>query len=207
MIKKKKKQQCFHSPAHPSCFLGVRQSRTLPVCILLFSFNVITVNPGLVTSNDIWRRFSQMENCCSFWSPVKSLGTNFAETWCTPKSSVKIVWHEPMDMPTSSANFSDSQLMISMVNVFHLGNQRFNLEVGRPHCSSSIEVLPFLKHLNTSLVIISVSFTQHVMGFCRCFPYFETEFNTNSLLLYWLHTTCYKLTTHSINLPWTELFA
>jgi hypothetical protein len=32
-----------------------------------------------------------------------SLGTNVAETQCIPKSSVKIVWHEPMDIPTTSA--------------------------------------------------------------------------------------------------------
>jgi hypothetical protein len=37
--------------------------------------------------------------------------------------------------------------------------------------------------------IIAVSFMQHV-GFCRCFTYFETEYDTNSLFLYLLHTKC-----------------
>jgi hypothetical protein len=36
------------------------------------------------------------------------------------------------------------------------------------------------------------------VGFCICFPYFETEFNTNYLLLYQLHTNREKTTTHSI---------
>jgi hypothetical protein len=52
------------------------------------------------------------------------------------------VWHEPVDIPTSSAT---SQLAISMGNVFYLG-----IEVGQAHCSSSIEVLSFFKHLNHS---------------------------------------------------------
>jgi hypothetical protein len=34
---------------------------------------------------------------------VKSLPTNVAENRRVPKSSVKIVWHEPVDIPTSSA--------------------------------------------------------------------------------------------------------
>jgi hypothetical protein len=33
---------------------------------------------------------------------------------------------------------------------------------------------------------------QHDAGFCSCFPYLETEFNTNSLLRYRLHIKCDK---------------
>jgi glutaredoxin-related protein len=49
--------------------------------------------------------------------------------------------------------------------------------------------------------MIAIGFTQNVVGFCSCFPYFETEINTNSLLLYLLHTTCDKRTTHLITKP------
>jgi hypothetical protein len=46
--------------------------------------------------------------------------------------------------------------------------------------------------------IIAISFMQYVVGFCSCSLYFETDFNTNSLLLYRLHAKHYKTTTHSI---------
>jgi hypothetical protein len=39
------------------------------------------------------------------------------------------------------------------------------------------------------------------VGFFGCFPYFETDFNTNSLLLYQLHIKCDKTTTHSFTKP------
>jgi hypothetical protein len=49
---------------------------------------------------------------------------------------------------------------------------------------------PFVVHRLTQ-GIIAVSFTQHVVGFCSCFPYFETKFNTYSLPLadFMLHAT------------------
>jgi hypothetical protein len=45
--------------------------------------------------------------------------------------------------------------------------------------------------------LITVRFMQHV-GFCSCFPYFELEFNINSLFLYRFHTKHNKTTTHVI---------
>jgi hypothetical protein len=39
------------------------------------------------------------------------------------------------------------------------------------------------------------------VGSCSCFPYFDTDFNTISLLLYRLHTQCDKTTTHLITKP------
>jgi hypothetical protein len=45
---------------------------------------------------------------------------------------------------------------------------------------------------------------QHVVGFCSCFPHFEKEFYTNSLLLYRLHTKCAKMTTRSITKPFIK---
>jgi hypothetical protein len=45
---------------------------------------------------------------------------------------------------------------------------------------------PFVSRLTQD--VITASFTQHIVGFRICFPYFETEFNSNSLLLYWPHT-------------------
>jgi hypothetical protein len=42
---------------------------------------------------------------------------------------------------------------------------------------------------------------QHDVGFCSCFPYFEAEFNTNSLLHYRFHIQHDKTTTYSITKP------
>ena len=55
--------------------------------------------------------FVQMQNPKSwamvmrraFWSKFSKFGTNFAATCFRPKISEKIAWHEPNNMPTSSA--------------------------------------------------------------------------------------------------------
>jgi hypothetical protein len=49
--------------------------------------------------------------------------------------------------------------------------------------------------------ISAISFTQHVMGCCSCFPYFEREFITNSLLFFNLLHAKRDKTTHSITEP------
>jgi hypothetical protein len=110
-----------------------------------------------------------MENCCSFWPSVKNLDTNLAETQCIPKSSVKIVCHEPLDIPASfAASWALSQ-RFPWITFFTWAIRGSNLEVeGWPdHSPSSIEVL----HATCFVFLL-------------LFSYFETGFNTNSLLLY-----------------------
>jgi hypothetical protein len=141
-------------------------------------------------------------------SDHQSLGKNFAETQCMPKSFAKIVQHEPMDIPTSSATSQRVNRRFPWIMSFTLAIRGLDLEVeGWPdHLLASIKVLPFFKmfepfigrHLTQG--IIAVSFT-HVVGFCSGFPYFDTEFYTNSLLPYQLHTQHDKTTTHSITKP------
>jgi len=85
---------------------------------------------------------------CSFCSGVRSLGTNFAATWCMFKSHVRIVCTVPYDTLTTAA----VSLMVlrwssctsrQIVSTF-LGVQ---LVEGCPDLSSSSsDVLPFLKH-------------------------------------------------------------
>jgi hypothetical protein len=136
-----------------------------------------------------------MERRRCFRSSVKSLGTNLAETRCIHKSSVKIVWHEPMDAATSCATYRAVSRRFSRMS-FTRAVRVSVLEAGsRQHRSStSVEVRPFSNRLDRSYCrrltqsVINVSLTQHAVGVCCCFTQFETKFNANSLLLYRLHT-------------------
>jgi hypothetical protein len=105
--------------------------------------------------------------------------------------SVKIVWHEPVDTPTSSAT---SRTVFH--NLLHVTNQTLSsrswrsttpLIVIRRSSSPFKPSVPFVGRRLTQS-IVTASLTQRVMGFCCCFPQFETKFNTSSLLLYRHHT-------------------
>jgi hypothetical protein len=84
MIEKKKKNKKKTSSIPLTCkriyraFWGRSEAEQLHCGLVLFGFSVITINPHLITNNDIWRRFSQMENHRT--DLQSSLGTNFAET-------------------------------------------------------------------------------------------------------------------------------
>ena len=85
----------------------------------------------------------------AFWSSVNTHGTNFAATRCMLSFSVRIAWHDPKRMPTSSAislivkwrfwriKWQTASMWTSSVDV-----------EGHPlRESSSIDVLPVLKRL------------------------------------------------------------
>jgi len=85
----------------------------------------------------------------SFWSSVNTQGTNFAATLCMLSFSVRIAWHDPKLMPTSSA--------ISLIVKRRFWRSKWRtasmwtssvVVEGRPlRESSSIDVLPVLKRL------------------------------------------------------------
>jgi hypothetical protein len=108
-----------------------------------------------------------------------------------------------MDIPTSSATSRTVSRQFSWM-FFTLAGSEVE---GQPDPSSlSAEVSnsetsepSVIRHLTQG--IIAISFTQHVVDICSCFPTLKENFNTYSLLLYRLHTTCNKTTTHSITKP------
>jgi hypothetical protein len=83
-------------------------------------------------------------------SSVKSFGKNFAGTRCIPKSSIKIMWHELMDIPVSSATSRTVSRRFTQMMFFTWAIRISDPEVeDQPYRSSSfVEVLPFLKSLN-----------------------------------------------------------
>jgi hypothetical protein len=130
----------------------------------LFGLNVITVNPRLFTGNEIFKNiFVVICSLEEILEIVTILGTDFAQTRCIPKSSVKIEWYEPMDIPTSrtvSRRFSLIMLFIWEIIVTDL-----KVKVGHTahhhmkflHFSN---VCPFVGRRLTQ-DIIAVSFMQH----------------------------------------------
>jgi hypothetical protein len=136
-VKTQNKQHCFHLWAHLLCFLGLKWSRTLPVWGLLFDFNVIAINSHLIMVMTSWD-FYWWKIIAVFDHPSRVLA--------------QIVWHEPMDISTSSAA---SQTVISrfpwiMVFTWAIRGLDLEAECQPDHSSSFVEVLPFLKHLNHS---------------------------------------------------------
>jgi hypothetical protein len=85
--------------------------------------------------------FKRFPSSFALWS----LGTNFAETEFIPKSSVKIVWLELMDIPTSSSTSQSVSQHFQWVQFFTLAIRVLDFEVADwPDCLlSSLEVLPF----------------------------------------------------------------
>ena len=98
---------------HLACFLWLRRRCSFPLGGHLLWFQVIPVNPAFITSNywDMkmgsfwahWLRSVQIDTWLSFCSAVRRRGTNFADTCLICNSSVRIFWHVPNAIPTSSA--------------------------------------------------------------------------------------------------------
>jgi hypothetical protein len=65
------------------------------------------------------------------WCSLKTLGSHFTETLCIPKYSVKITWHEPVDLPVSSATSPTIIQQLAQIMSL-LGNSRsvLRLKVG-----------------------------------------------------------------------------
>jgi len=98
---------------HLPCFLRSRRWCSFPLGRRLLCFRVIPINPAFVTSDSkdmkfrsFWarlRRSVQIDTRSSFCSAVRRRDTNFADTRLICKSSVRIFWHVPNAIPTSSA--------------------------------------------------------------------------------------------------------
>jgi undecaprenyl pyrophosphate phosphatase UppP len=118
---------------------------------------------------------------------------------CIPESYVKIVWHNPMDIPISSA-------ASHIVSYFHeclpFGQSKnlFSNFVSLTSCHHVLKFFPFgyvcaIRHPCTQS-LISLSFTQHSVGFCSCFIQFA-KFHISSLPLCGCHITAPQNQNHS----------
>ena len=99
---------CFHLS-----FISSIIAQRFPLGWLGFGFNVTALHPWFVTSYDhIEQIWIIIEGCQHLLSDVHAMlfcwkfsnfETIFAAAHFMPKTYVKIAWHEPNDMPTSSA--------------------------------------------------------------------------------------------------------
>ena len=104
-----------------------------------FSESLHQYSNDLIAPYWLWRGF--------FCSSVNRRGTNFAATRCIFSFSVKIVWHELLQMPTSSETSRRVRRRFSRITerTFSMWSSPVD-EEGRPDLgSSSMDVLPDLK--------------------------------------------------------------
>ena len=116
------------------------------------------------SSRTSWRSSWQTATRCSFCSGVRSLGMNFAATWCMFKSHVRIVCTVPYDtLMIAAMSFMvlrwSSCISCQIVSTFLC----VELVEDRPDLSSSLsDVLPLLKHACHS---------KHLARLMASFPY------------------------------------
>jgi hypothetical protein len=94
-------------------------------------------------------------NTLHFMTSMKSLGTDFSEARCIPKSSVKIAWHEWMKILFYFCRFPHSQSTIFTYNAFHLGKNLFH--GGKIGPTSHRHLLKLLRFGNICVILISAS--------------------------------------------------
>jgi len=86
--------------------------------------------------------------CVIFSLRSETLGINFAEILCIPKSSVKVAWHEPVDIPVSYATSWTAIHWFPWITSFTWAINVSVPEVeGWPDLSSSVEVFQLWKRL------------------------------------------------------------
>jgi len=100
-------------PTHQCFFFWSRRPFPHPLGRLHLGFNIIPINPRLVSCYYVLKKISLpfalassswlISTRFSFWSSDNKRGTNFAQTRRIWSFSVKIWWQDPMLMPTSSA--------------------------------------------------------------------------------------------------------
>jgi hypothetical protein len=134
-------------------------------------------------------------------SSVKSLGTNFAQTWCIPKLLLKL-----LDM--SQRIFKSLlPLAIKFVNVLHgclsLGQSKNSfLKTGLTSHRCLLKfcfenIVRFVGHC-FSRGLLAISFTQHAAGFLISLIQLGTKFDTRSLLIYRYHIKVKQNQNHTI---------
>ena len=113
-LKKHNQQHLDLWPAHP-CFFWSRTPFPHPLRRLHLGFNIIPINPRLISCYDVLKKVfiticiasssKLISTRCSFWSSVNKRGTNFTLTRRIWSFSAKIWWQDPVLIPTSSATF------------------------------------------------------------------------------------------------------
>ena len=160
-IKKHNQQHLDLWPTHP-CFFWSRIPFPHPLWQLHLAFNIIPINPRLITCYDVLKKvllpFALASSSWlistrfSYWSSVNKRGTNFAMTRCIWSFSIKIWCQDPMLMPISSAASLTVKQRFPQITAWTLTTWSSFVDVeGRPGLGSSpTEILPSLKRLNHS---------------------------------------------------------
>ena len=140
------------------------------------------------------RRSVQIDTWSSFCSAVRRRGTNFADTRLICTYSVRIFWHVPNAIPTSSATSLIVRRQSAQITSCTCAMVSSVWEVdGLPgRESSSKDRRPFLKREYHSNVFDrlrqhSESCLQHFVCFSTGFPQTETEIDAHTLLNFLLH--------------------
>jgi hypothetical protein len=126
---------------------------------------------------------SQTQMHWILWSSVNSLGTKFSETWCICKFSVKIAWHEPIDIPNFYVTSHTASWRSAFIMSFTWVIKESLLATEGPstsqyHLLSSSASDKFVPlsgdHFSQSLIV--ARFACHSMVFCSHFTEFATQF-------------------------------
>jgi hypothetical protein len=124
-------------------------------------------------------------------SSVRNCGTNFSETQCIPKYSLKILWCEPVDIPVFSATVHTVswQLAWMMFLLMQSKNYFSKLEVSFTSCCHLLKFLCLEMCATHRSSFYSKPHCHKIYTFCgfhSCFK-FDTKSEAKSLLLYGRH--------------------
>ena len=122
-----------------------------------FGFNVIALYPWFVTGYDLFEQiWSVVEHHQHLLSEDHAI---FSAALFLPKTSIKIAWHEPNGMPTSSVTSLIVIWRLSKIIFFTVSMFSSVVNVlGQPGRTSSLISQPFLKRLyyNWTCVLLIV---------------------------------------------------
>ena len=165
---------------------------TLLICWLGFGFNVIGIHPWSVTSSDLFEQicttnisWAISERRC-FCSKFRNFLTPFAAARFMPKTTIKMAWHEPNDMSTSSAT---SLIVIRWLSkiIFFTGSMFSSVvdvleQPGRASLLTSSR--PSLKRLyhNWTCVLLIVDVVKRLSQHFKCSCKFKLIFYTQNLI-------------------------
>ena len=187
-------------PTHP-CFFWWMRLFPHPVWRLHLAFNIILINPHLISCNDVLKKVFiticigkqvlTVSTQFSFWSSIKKRGTNFALTqriWIfQQKFDGKILYWWPLRqqlLVQLNDDFQESQheisqhgrrlLMCNVVQAWNFHRPTFCL----------FKTLKPLIALRSAHTVLPVRLNKQLKCLCKMFPKFAAKFHTHT------HTRC-----------------
>ena len=176
----------------------VEETLPHPLQRLHLGFNIIHINPRLISNYDVLKnillQFALASNSwlistmLSVWLLVNKHGTNFALTQPSWYFSVKISWKDPILMPTSSASFRTVKRWFPGITARTLSTWSSFIYV--VSCSGmgysptdillSLKALKPLITLRSAHTVLPVCLLKQLKCLCKMFTKFAAKFHTHS---------------------------